>query len=69
MADKRDPSQKSIQRWNNEGGAPKGGRAKRPRDPNQLAKSIIDRAVANESAPTQKKPQRASSSTRAKKAK
>jgi hypothetical protein len=46
MADKRpkgthNPSQKS-QRWDNEGGAPKGGRAKRPRDPAQLAKLMID---------------------------
>jgi hypothetical protein len=36
------PSQKSLQRWDNEGGAPKGGRAKRPRDPAQLAKLMID---------------------------
>jgi hypothetical protein len=47
MPDKRpkgshDPSQKSLQRWNNEGGAPKGGRLKRPRDPAQLAKLMID---------------------------
>jgi hypothetical protein len=45
MADKRDQNQKSLQRWNNEGGAPKGGRARRPRDPNQLAKSIVDIAT------------------------
>jgi hypothetical protein len=41
MADKRPkgthtPSQRSIQRWDNEGGAIKGVRAKRPRDPAQL---------------------------------
>jgi hypothetical protein len=47
MPDKRpkgshDPSQKSLQRWNNEGGAPKSGRLKRPRDPAQLAKLMID---------------------------
>ena len=36
---------KAIARWNNEGGAPEAGdvsvrkRPKRPRDPNQLAKS------------------------------
>ena len=38
MADKHpkgqhNPSQKSLQRWDNEGGAIKGVRAKRPRDP------------------------------------
>ena len=34
MADKgtHNPSQKSIQRWETEGGAPKGKRAKRPRE-------------------------------------
>src|SRR5438105_2164337 len=32
----RNPTQKSLQRWETEGGAPKGGRAKRPRDPPQL---------------------------------
>ena len=30
------PSQKSLQRWDTEGGAPKARRAKRPRDPIQL---------------------------------
>ena len=30
------PSHRSLQRWNTEGGAPKGGRTKRPRDPAQL---------------------------------
>src|SRR5205807_10511397 len=30
------PSQKTLQRWDTEGGAPKGGRAKLPRDPAQL---------------------------------
>lgn len=42
MAGKHDPSKNSLQRWSNEGGAPKGGRAKRPRDPDQLAKAIVD---------------------------
>ena len=36
------PSASSLRRWDNEGGAPVGGRAQRPRDPNQLAKSIVD---------------------------
>jgi Zn-dependent M32 family carboxypeptidase len=45
MPDKRikgshNPSRKSLQRWDTEGGAPKGGRAKRTRDPAQLAKLI-----------------------------
>jgi hypothetical protein len=39
------PSRKSLQRWDTEGGAPKGGRAKRPRDPNQLGKLMIDIAT------------------------
>lgn len=30
------PGQKSLQRWDTEGGAPKGGRAKRPRDTARL---------------------------------
>jgi hypothetical protein len=38
------PSQKSLQRWENEGGAPKGLR-KRPRDFNQAAKLVIDIAI------------------------
>jgi hypothetical protein len=37
------PSQKSLQRWENEGGAPK--RRKRPRDFNQAAKMVIDIAT------------------------
>lgn len=36
------PSEKSLQRWDNEGGAIKGARAKRPRDPAQLAKLMVD---------------------------
>lgn len=38
------PSQKSLERWDDEGGAPSGGRSrlKRPRDPAQLAKLMID---------------------------
>jgi hypothetical protein len=36
------PSQKSLQRWDNEGGAPKGGLLKHPRDPAQLAKLMIN---------------------------
>lgn len=57
MVDKRpkgthSPSQRSIQRWDNEGGAIRGVRTKRPRDPAQLkaqskaadlAGKIIDR--------------------------
>ena len=34
----RNPSESSLQRWDNEGGALKGVRAKHPRDPNQLGK-------------------------------
>jgi hypothetical protein len=34
------PSASSLRRWDNEGGAPVGGRAKRHRDPNKLAKSM-----------------------------
>jgi hypothetical protein len=49
MADKRpkghNPSEKSLQRWDNEGGAIKGVRAKRPRDPNQLGKLVVDIAT------------------------
>jgi hypothetical protein len=50
MADKRskgthNPSPSSLRRWDNEGGAPVGGRAKRPRDPAQLAKLIVDIAT------------------------
>jgi hypothetical protein len=47
MPDKRpkgthNPSPSSLRRWENEGGAPVGGRANRPRDPAQLAKLMID---------------------------
>jgi len=40
------PSQKSLARWDDEGGAPSGGRSrlKRPRDLTQLAKLMIDSA-------------------------
>jgi hypothetical protein len=53
MADKRpkgqhNPSQKSLQRWDNEGGAIKGVHAKRPRDPNQLGNAIVDLATMDE---------------------
>ena len=36
------PSASSLRRWDNEGGAPVGGRAKRPRDPKEQGK---DRAA------------------------
>jgi hypothetical protein len=44
---KRKPTPKAIGRWDDEGGAPSGGRSrpKRPRDPNQLAKSIVELAT------------------------
>ena len=49
MPDKRpkgthNPSPSSLRRWDNEGGAPVGDRSrpKRPRDPAQLAKLMID---------------------------
>jgi hypothetical protein len=50
MTDKRDkshnPSARALARWETEGGAPKDGRnSKRPRDPNQLAKLIVDMAT------------------------
>ena len=50
MTDKRDkshdPSARALGRWESEGGAPKDGRdSKRPRDPNQLAKLIVDMAT------------------------
>ena len=53
MADKRpkgqhNPSQKSLQRWDNEGGAIKGVHAKRPRHPNQLGKAIVDLATMDD---------------------
>src|SRR2546430_16503108 len=50
MADKHpkgthNPSQGSTQRWDNEGGAIKGVRAKRPRDFSQAAKLVVDIAT------------------------
>jgi hypothetical protein len=47
---------KSIDRWDDEGGAPSGGRVtgkypKRPRDPNQLAKFIVDVATGEATDP------------------
>jgi hypothetical protein len=53
MADKHpkgthNPSQSSTQRWDNEGGAIKGVHAKRPRNPNQLGKAIVDLATMDE---------------------
>jgi hypothetical protein len=49
MTDKRDshdPSARALGRWESEGGAPKDGRnSKRPRDPSQLAKLIVDMAT------------------------
>jgi hypothetical protein len=53
MADKRskgqhNPSQKSPQRWDNEGGDIKGVHAKCPRHPNQLGKAIVDLAIMDE---------------------
>jgi hypothetical protein len=67
MADKHpkgthNPSQASLQRWENEGGAIKGVRAKRPRDPNQLGKLIVDIAVGHEDRepPTERTPLRLS---------
>jgi hypothetical protein len=41
---KRNPTPDTLRRWDNEGGAPSGGRSrpKRPRDPAQLAKLMID---------------------------
>ncbi len=54
------PSQKSLQRWETEGGAPKGGRVKRPRDPAQLAKLMIDIASGEveDRGPSAKSPKR-----------
>jgi hypothetical protein len=41
-----DPSARALGRWESEGGAPKDGRySKRSRDPNQLAKLIVDMAT------------------------
>ena len=53
MADKRpkvtdDPSQRSIQRWENEGGATKDVRAKPPRVPGQLEKQDISANLAGQ---------------------
>ena len=51
MPDKRpkgthNPSLNSLRRWDNEGGAPIGGRhPKRPRDINQWAKHMVDLAT------------------------
>ena len=50
MTDKRgkghDPSARALARWETEGGAPRNGRnPQRPRDPNQLAKLIVDMAT------------------------
>src|SRR5437016_13822611 len=41
---KQNPTPDTLRRWDNEGGAPVGGRSrlKRPRDPAQLAKLMID---------------------------
>jgi hypothetical protein len=42
----RDPSAQALGRWESEGGATRDGRiSKRPRDPNQLAKLIVDMAT------------------------
>jgi len=35
----------ALRNWDNEGGAPAGGRAKRPRDPAELAKLRVDIAT------------------------
>jgi len=50
VTDKRDkshdPSARALARWETEGGAPKDDRnSKRPRDPTQLAKLIVDMAT------------------------
>jgi hypothetical protein len=66
------PSASSLRRWDNEGGAPAGGRAKRPGDPNQLAKSIVNIAtnVTKERDTLKRKPQpRAKAPKRSKTAK
>jgi hypothetical protein len=42
----RDPSARALGRWESEGGAPKDGRySKRHRDPDQLAKLIVNMAT------------------------
>src|SRR5687768_16046177 len=38
---------KALSRWNNEGGAQPEKRPRRPRDPNQLGKLIVDISVGN----------------------
>jgi hypothetical protein len=43
--DQHNPSQKSLQRWDNEGGATKRSRAKRPWDFSQAAKPVVDIAT------------------------
>jgi len=50
------PSASSLRRWDNEGGAPEGGRAKRPLNTNQPGKSIADvvRAAVDGRPPTRK---------------
>jgi hypothetical protein len=63
MADKHpkgthNPSQKSLQRWDSDGGAPKGGRSKRPGDFKQAAKLAVDIAIGRVERPgsTRRKP-------------
>jgi hypothetical protein len=51
----------ALRSWDNEGGAPSGGHAKRPRDPVQLAKTFVDIATAEveeaaDSKPGQRRP-------------
>ena len=43
--DQHNPSQKSLQRWDNEGGATTRSRAKRPWDFSQAAKPVVDIAT------------------------
>jgi hypothetical protein len=43
--DQHNPSQKSLQRWDNEGGATKRSRAKRPRDFSRAAEPVVDIAT------------------------
>ena len=42
----QNPSASSLRRWDNEGGAPAGGRTKRRLDTNQAGKSIEDVVTA-----------------------
>ena len=42
------PRQRSIQRWENEGGAPKGGSAKRPRISSRIEKQNKAASLASE---------------------